>query len=245
MKEKDIAVNRYVLLVDGRLAFVKYFGYIQGKNKRFVGLELIGRNAKGKNNGVVKGVRYFECPEGKGLMVSPKKLKRIFPKSKKKSDIMEEVRFLDIANKFPANGYNETVVQQVVKSCVHLETTLNGIFGDEIFRLIFEMTALLCNNNFVDIAGVYTFQKTYGVNLRKWNIKVYLNANGIYNLEGECINADYTENGYYEPIGGKVNFNCREAKGDAIGAIFHGTCFQNGPIVKRSVKLKDMKRFKV
>lgn len=62
--EKEVPVNRYVRLQDGRVGITKFFGYIHGKRKRFVGIELI-------DGGGYLLFRVFRFPLWKNLKLWP------------------------------------------------------------------------------------------------------------------------------------------------------------------------------
>ena len=55
------------------LAEVKYIGDVHYSKGTFVGVIMKDRS-KGKNDGSVRGQRYFTCPKGAGLMVSIKEV---------------------------------------------------------------------------------------------------------------------------------------------------------------------------
>eukprot|EP00946_MAST-07B_sp_MAST-7B-sp1_P001152 g1152.t1 len=62
-------INDRVLVTDQRLpAFVRFVGMTEFASGMWIGCELIGKHT-GKNSGEVKGVKYFECRENKGLFV--------------------------------------------------------------------------------------------------------------------------------------------------------------------------------
>ncbi len=62
-------LNDRVLVTDQHLpAFVRFVGTTEFASGIWIGCELIGKQT-GKNSGEVKGVRYFECRENKGLFV--------------------------------------------------------------------------------------------------------------------------------------------------------------------------------
>lgn len=48
---------------------VSYIGKVQYAPGEFIGVTL--DHAVGKNNGMIKGVKYFTCPPKRGLMVKP------------------------------------------------------------------------------------------------------------------------------------------------------------------------------
>ena len=55
------------------LGVIAYIGPTEFAPGTWVGLEL--DTSQGKNDGTVKGVKYFECPPKKGMFVRPKNLK--------------------------------------------------------------------------------------------------------------------------------------------------------------------------
>ncbi|KAG0646140.1 dynein-associated polypeptide [Hyphodiscus hymeniophilus] len=60
-------VGQIVQLVDGQLATVRYVGQTGFAAGEWIGVELEGPN--GKNDGSVKGERYFDCEMGKGMFL--------------------------------------------------------------------------------------------------------------------------------------------------------------------------------
>ena len=63
----DYRVGQIVELNDGRKATIRYIGTIHVAEGQFVGVELA--EGGGKNDGSVKGERYFDCPDGHGLFI--------------------------------------------------------------------------------------------------------------------------------------------------------------------------------
>lgn len=55
--------------LDGTIKFVGTTLFAPGK---WIGVEL--DEAKGKNNGLIQGKAYFQCPDNHGLMVRPNQL---------------------------------------------------------------------------------------------------------------------------------------------------------------------------
>lgn len=51
---------------------IRFVGHTHFAGGHWVGLELVGDG--GKNNGTVKGVEYFRCPENRGLFVRPSQI---------------------------------------------------------------------------------------------------------------------------------------------------------------------------
>ena len=69
MEDIPYDINDRVLVTDQRLpAFVRFVGTTEFASGMWIGCELIGKHT-GKNSGEVKGVKYFECRENKGLFV--------------------------------------------------------------------------------------------------------------------------------------------------------------------------------
>ncbi|KAI1434977.1 dynactin [Xylaria sp. CBS 124048] len=64
-----IAVGQYIELSDGRNATVRFVGQTHFADGDWVGVEL--EDDSGKNDGAVKGKRYFECSPGRGMFVRP------------------------------------------------------------------------------------------------------------------------------------------------------------------------------
>lgn len=59
-------VGQKILYKNRYRGIVRYVGHLQGKEGEYVGIELYA--PRGKNNGSVKGVKYFECPANHGVM---------------------------------------------------------------------------------------------------------------------------------------------------------------------------------
>lgn len=64
----SIAVGDSVLVHDKHRGVVRYIGTVHYSSGTWVGVE-VEDSKIGKNNGLVKGVQYFSCPPGKGLIV--------------------------------------------------------------------------------------------------------------------------------------------------------------------------------
>ncbi|KAF2659349.1 hypothetical protein K491DRAFT_689219 [Lophiostoma macrostomum CBS 122681] len=71
----DYKVGQTVETNDGRTGVVRYIGEIHVSPGQFLGIEL--PNAAGKNDGSVKGERYFECLANHGLFVKTSGIARI------------------------------------------------------------------------------------------------------------------------------------------------------------------------
>ena len=65
----EIAVGTRVQYSDGRAAIVRYSGTTHFSPGHWIGIEL--EEESGKNDGAVKGHRYFTCPPGYGMFVRP------------------------------------------------------------------------------------------------------------------------------------------------------------------------------
>lgn len=69
MSGHDLQVGAVVTVTDGREATVRFLGATEFSEGHWVGIELA--DATGKNDGEVKGVRYFTCEPGFGMFVRP------------------------------------------------------------------------------------------------------------------------------------------------------------------------------
>lgn len=65
----DFQVGQTVELQDGRIATVKFAGSTDFAPGDWLGVEL--ETASGKNDGAVKGQRYFDCEPSFGMFVKP------------------------------------------------------------------------------------------------------------------------------------------------------------------------------
>ena len=65
----ELAVGQTVQLNDGRIATVRFVGQTRFAPDDWVGVEL--EDDTGKNDGSVKGDRYFDCEMGRGMFVRP------------------------------------------------------------------------------------------------------------------------------------------------------------------------------
>ncbi|KAI0809479.1 dynactin [Xylaria sp. FL0064] len=65
----EIAAGQQIRLSDGRNAVVRFVGQTHFAVGDWVGVEL--EDDSGKNDGVVQGERYFDCPPGRGMFVRP------------------------------------------------------------------------------------------------------------------------------------------------------------------------------
>jgi len=254
--EKEVPVNRYVRLQDGRIGMTKFFGYIHGKRKRFVGIELL--NGEGKHNGIVHGMRYFKCKDGHGIMTRPNKVEKIYPARTKKWQIREENRLRSIFSQFPAVGKFADKVKSATQALVHAESNLNGIFDNATLHLIFEFSGFLMEVDMSAYKGKYTFrvQRGGGSEVKDWNVSMTLQANGMYEIIGYQSSVgftrtpDYHEKGHFDHLPGEgryvtLQFNSEDTQGDrGIGKLFHGSFHHKGSKIKRTMQFKDVERFR-
>lgn len=254
--EKEVPVNRYVRLQDGRVGITKFFGYIHGKRKRFVGIELI--DGGGKHDGIVNGMRYFKCKDDHGIMTRPTKVEKIYPARTKKWQIREENRLRSIFSQFPAVGKFADKVKSATQALVHAESKLNGIFDHATLHLIFEFSGFLQEVDMSAYSGKYSYrvERGGGSEVKNWNVTMTLQANGIYEIIGYQSSVgftrtpDYHEKGHFDYISGSgknitLQFNSEDAQGDrGVGKLFHGSFHQKGSKIKRTMQFKDVQRFR-
>ncbi|KAF2862530.1 hypothetical protein K470DRAFT_193058, partial [Piedraia hortae CBS 480.64] len=77
------APGQTVVLNDGRVAVVRFFGQTSFQTGEWVGVEL--SDATGKNDGSVQGVRYFECTPLHGMFCRPAGIKQVVSGGRRKS----------------------------------------------------------------------------------------------------------------------------------------------------------------
>jgi dynactin 1 len=63
----ELAIGQTVELNDGRTATIRFIGQTEFAAGEWIGVEL--EDYGGKNDGSVKGERYFECEMGRGMFV--------------------------------------------------------------------------------------------------------------------------------------------------------------------------------
>jgi dynactin 1 len=63
----ELAIGQTVELNDGRTATIRFIGQTEFAAGEWIGVEL--EDNGGKNDGSVKGERYFECEMGRGMFV--------------------------------------------------------------------------------------------------------------------------------------------------------------------------------
>ena len=71
----DLQVGEIIELSDGRSATIRFLGNPHFAAGGWVGVEL--DDATGKNDGSVKGQRYFDCPAGYGMFVKPSAVRTV------------------------------------------------------------------------------------------------------------------------------------------------------------------------
>lgn len=65
----EFSIGQLVQLNDDRFATIRYADEVQFAEGVWIGVEL--ETPTGKNDGSVRGVRYFECEQGWGMFVKP------------------------------------------------------------------------------------------------------------------------------------------------------------------------------
>ncbi|KAI0156535.1 dynein associated protein-domain-containing protein [Xylariaceae sp. FL1272] len=73
----DLSVGQYVQLTDGRNAIVRFVGQTSFAAGDWVGIEL--EDETGKNDGTVRGERYFDCSPNKGMFIRSHAVNTILP----------------------------------------------------------------------------------------------------------------------------------------------------------------------
>eukprot|EP01084_Bolivina_argentea_P121734 215724_1 len=73
MADNKICIYDEVTLYNGQQGQIYFMGAIEDKDGLFYGIKL--NEKKGKNNGTVKEVKYFECENEYGIFVQPHKIK--------------------------------------------------------------------------------------------------------------------------------------------------------------------------
>ena len=75
MNTPSLSVGQKIELNDGRIAIVRFAGTTSFQTGEWVGIEL--EEATGKNDGFVKGERYFECQQGYGMFLRPSGVRQV------------------------------------------------------------------------------------------------------------------------------------------------------------------------
>lgn len=65
----EFSIGQVIQLTDGRLATVRFIGPVHFVDGDWVGVEL--EDESGKNDGEVRGQRYFDCAPNRGMFVKP------------------------------------------------------------------------------------------------------------------------------------------------------------------------------
>ncbi|KAF2803490.1 uncharacterized protein BDZ99DRAFT_426855, partial [Mytilinidion resinicola] len=63
----DFKVGQTVALLDGRQAVIRFIGTLHIADGQFIGVEFA--DPSGKNDGSVRGERYFDCPPNHGMFM--------------------------------------------------------------------------------------------------------------------------------------------------------------------------------
>lgn len=83
MSIPPLATGQRIELNDGRLATIRFVGTTAFQIGDWIGVEL--EEATGKNNGSVKGQRYFECEQGYGMFLRPAGVRQVLEDAKPKA----------------------------------------------------------------------------------------------------------------------------------------------------------------
>ena len=75
MDAADLAVGQIIALNDDRIAIIRHVGPVHFQAGDWVGIEL--EEPTGKNDGSVKGERYFECEQDYGMFLRAAGVKQI------------------------------------------------------------------------------------------------------------------------------------------------------------------------
>lgn len=83
MSTASLSVGQKIELNDGRVANVRFVGATNFQTGDWVGVEL--DEATGKNDGSVKGERYFQCEQGYGMFLRPSGVRQVLEEPKPKA----------------------------------------------------------------------------------------------------------------------------------------------------------------
>lgn len=83
MNRASLAVGQKIELNDGRVAVVRFAGTTSFQTGDWVGIEL--EEPTGKNDGAVKGQRYFECEQNYGMFLRPAGIRQVMEDVKPKT----------------------------------------------------------------------------------------------------------------------------------------------------------------
>ncbi len=83
MSTASLSAGQKIELNDGRIAIVRYAGTTHFQTGDWVGVEL--DEATGKNDGSVKGERYFQCEQGYGMFLRPSGVRQVLEDAKPKA----------------------------------------------------------------------------------------------------------------------------------------------------------------
>ena len=82
MSASNLTAGQKIELNDGRVATVRFVGTTNFQTGDWVGVEL--EEATGKNDGSVKGERYFQCEQGYGMFLRPSGVRQVLEDVKSK-----------------------------------------------------------------------------------------------------------------------------------------------------------------
>ncbi|TKA32827.1 hypothetical protein B0A50_01053 [Salinomyces thailandicus] len=97
MNASSLSVGQKIELNDGRTAQVRFVGTTHFQTGDWVGVEL--EEATGKNDGSVKGERYFECEQGHGMFLRPAGVRQVV------DDVKPRVRSGAVAKAKPGSTH--------------------------------------------------------------------------------------------------------------------------------------------
>ena len=83
MSTPSLAVGQKIELNDGRVATIRFVGTTAFQTGDWVGVEL--EEATGKNDGSVKGERYFQCDQGYGMFLRPSGVRQVLQDARPKA----------------------------------------------------------------------------------------------------------------------------------------------------------------
>lgn len=114
-----LSLGAKIELNDGRLATVRFVGSTAFQTGEWVGVEL--EEATGKNDGAVKGERYFQCEQGYGMFLRQSGVKRMLHDARPKAAAAPTA---GAKGKPAANGVNGLKRQSIISAPNRRESTL-------------------------------------------------------------------------------------------------------------------------
>jgi len=85
MNPSSLSLGQRIELNDGRIATVRFVGTTSFQTGDWVGVEL--EDPTGKNDGSVKGERYFDCEPGHGMFLRPSGVRQVIAEAKQKTKV--------------------------------------------------------------------------------------------------------------------------------------------------------------